>query len=199
MKALVRLIKWLIITAVALAVLGAAGYFSLSSYLDAEASKALTLRTKHSDWQWQRSKELGNRRSSDVQWRIDEDGVYVMRRVYDDHQVVTNLIKNEDGAIRLEAWSYWLADCEDGTSIITTVTDGNGEHWDLKCASKEWGNELRAGGGWSDVNLDDLPSWSKNFDGFKVNENFYNRYEWDFQRAVRHLTLQSAKPTEETE
>ena len=97
MKALVRLIKWLIITAVALAVLAVAGYFSYSLYSDAQANKALTERTNHSDWQWQKDEGLGNRRSSDVQWRIHEEFGYVMRRVYENHEVLVALTKNEDG------------------------------------------------------------------------------------------------------
>ena len=195
MKALVRLIKWLIITAVALVVLAVAGYYGEALYSDAQANKALTERTGHSDWQWQKDRGLGNRRSSDVQWRIDDDNDYVMRRVYDDHEVYAWLIKNEDGEIDLAASAYWPADCEEGTSIETSATDSNGTPFTLRCFKNDWGNVLRASVKWDDVDLDDLPHWSHNFDGFRVNENF-DSYEWDFQPAVRHLTLQSAKPTQ---
>jgi hypothetical protein len=204
MKALVRLVKWLIITAVALVVLAVAGYFSYSLYsdaqateADAQANKALTERTNHSDWQWQNDKALGNRRSSDVQWRIDTEDGYVMRRVYDDHEVLAWLTKNEDGAIVLKAHAYWPADCEDGTSIKTSVTDKSGEHWYLKCESTEGGSYLRTGVSFKVRDLDNLFRWSRNYDGFEVDETL--SYPWDLQPAVRHLTLQSAKTTEETE
>ena len=198
MKALVRLIKWLIITAVALAVLGAAGTFSYLLYSDAQANKALTERTNHSDWQWQRDKGLGNRRSSDVQWRVSEEGIYDMRRVYGDDVVHAYLIKTEDGAIKLRMWAEWEANCEDSTSIETSVTFASGKPHTLKCKRNDWGTELWTGVERKNVDLDYLGSFSYNFDGFEVDEDF-DGYEWDFQPAVRHLTLQSAKPREETE
>ena len=198
MKALVRLIKWLIISAVALVVLTVAGYFSYSLYSDAQANKALTQMTGVSDWQWQKDRGLGNRRSSDVQWRIDGDNDYVMRRVYGNYKVAAWLTKNEDGTIVLHAGAYFLADCKEGTSIETSVTDRNGANFPLKCVGRDWGNALGTSVRWRDVDVDDLPRWSKNFDGFEVDEDF-DGYEWDFQPAVRHLTLQSAKPTEEEE
>ena len=197
MKALVRLIKWLIITAVALVVLAVAGYYGEALYSDAQANKALTERTQYSDWQWQKDRGIGNRRSSDVHWRIYEDFGYTMRRVYADHQVATWLTKNEDGEIRLHAAAYWPADCEEGTSIETNATYFDGTPLTLWCRQKDWGNQLETGVGVSDADVDDLPRWSKNFDGFEVDEDFSRT--WDFQPAVRHLTLQSAKPTEETE
>ena len=198
MKALVRLIKWLIITAVALAVLAVAGYFSYSLYSDAQANMALTERTNHSDWQWQNDRALGNRRSSDVQWRSNEDGAYLMRRVYDDHEVLAFLRKTGDGAMEIYVGAYWLVDCEEGTSIKTTVTYSNGDAYSLKCLGRDWGNQLTTFVVGDEVDVNNLPRWSKNFDGFEVDEDF-DSYEWDFQPAVRHLTLQSAKPTEETE
>ena len=85
-------------------------------YSDAQANKALSQITHVSDWQWQKDTGLGNRRSSHVQWRIDKDNDYVMRRVYDDHRVWAHLSKNEDGAIELHTSALWIADCEDGTS-----------------------------------------------------------------------------------
>ena len=197
MKALVRLIKWLIITAVALVVLAVAGYYGEALYSDAQADKALTERTGHSDWQWQKDRGLGNRRSSDVQWRIDTEHGYVMRRVYDNHEVLAGLIKNDDGEIQLNVNAIWLADCKEGTSIETSVTYTNGEAVSLGCFKQDWGNELWTSVTWSDVDVDDLPRWSKNYDGFEADEDF-DGYEWDFQPAVRHLTLQSAKPKEET-
>lgn len=197
MTALVRLIKWLIITAVALAVLAGAGTFSYLLYSDAQANKALTQRTSKTDWQWQRDKGLGNRRSSDVQWRIHEEFGYVMRRVYDDYEVLTGLRKNDDGAITLGANAIWLADCKEGTSIRTSGTYSTGEAFTLDCSKEDWGNELMIPMGWPDTDLDDLPRWSDNFDGFEVDEDFSRI--WDFQPAVRHLTLQSAKPTEGAE
>ena len=192
-----KVFKWLIIIAVALAVLGAAGTFGYLLYSDAQANKALTLRTTASDWQWQRDRGLGNRRSSDVQWRIYEEEGYVMRRVYDDHKVYTHLRKTDDGAINLIGRVWFLADCEEGTSIETSATYSDGTPFTLGCFKTDWGNQLRTGAGFSDVDVDDLPSWSKNYEGFEVDESF--SYPWDFQPAVRHLTLQSAKPTEETE
>jgi hypothetical protein len=51
---------------------------------------------------------------------------------------------------------------------------------------------------WSNRDLDNLHRWADNFDGFEVDENF-DGYAWNFQPAVRHLTLQGAKPTEEAE
>ena len=83
------------------------------------------------------------RRSSDVQWRINEEFGYVMRRVYNDHEVAARLSKTEDGAIRLHARSYWQADCEDGTSIKTSVTDSDGSPFTLRCFESDWGNYLR--------------------------------------------------------
>jgi hypothetical protein len=198
MNALVRLIKWLIITAVALVVLAVAGYFSYSLYSDAQANKALTERTNHSDWRWQKDRGPGKRRSSDVQWRSNEDGAYLMRRVYDDHRVIAFLTKTGDGAMDIYVGAHWLVDCEEGTSIKTSVTVKSGEHLHLECESKEWGNELTTAVVADEVDVNNLPRWSKNFDGFEVDEDF-DSYEWDFQPAVRHLTLQSAKPTEETE
>ena len=50
-----------------------------------------------------------------------------MRRVYGDHEVLAWLTKNEDGAIVLEAHAYWPADCEEGTSIETSVTYTDGK------------------------------------------------------------------------
>lgn len=198
MKALVRLIKWLIITAVVLAVLAVAGYFGNALYSDAQANEALTLRTSQSDWRWQKDKGLGNRRSSDVQWRINEENEYLMRRVYDDHQLLADLGKDANGSIKLLASAYWPTNCEDGTSIETSATASDGTAFTLYCIEYDWGNELATVTWWNDVDLDDLPRWSVNFDGFKVNEDF-DDYAWDFQPAMRHLTLQSAKPREEAE
>jgi hypothetical protein len=196
MKALVRLIKWLIITAVALVVLAVAGYFSYSLYSDAQANKALTERTQYSDWQWQRDKGLGDRHSSDVQWRSNE-GAYLMRRVYDDHRVIAFPRKTGDGAMEINVLAYWPADCEEGTSIKTTATYSNGAPFTLRCYNQDWGNELATLMVAPDVDVDDLFRWSENFDGFEVDEDFSRT--WDFQPALRHLTLQSAKPAEETE
>lgn len=193
MKALVRVMKWLIITAAALAVLPVAGYFGYVLYLDYQANKALTLRTSQSDWQWQKERELGYRRSSDVQWEITEEIGYHMRRVYDDRDVYARLVRDDDGALKLKAFVSWPIDCEDGTSIETSVTDSVGNSFDLMCLKLDWGNRLSIGVEWNDVDLDDLPRWSNNFDGFKVSEDF-DDYAWDFQPALRHLTLQSAKP-----
>ena len=195
MKSLVKLIKWLIITAVALMVLAVAVFCSYALYSDAQANEALTLRTSVSDWQWQRAKGLGKRRSNDVQWHIDFMNYYAMRRVYDDHQVIAILRKNDDDTIGLNAYAYWTADCEDGTTIETSVTYSNGETVTLNCVKDDWGNSLWTGVSWSDVDVDVLPRWSENFDGFAVDENF--RYTWDFQPALRHLTLKSAKNTEQ--
>ena len=196
MIALVKLFKWLIITALALAVLAVAGYFSYLLYSDAQANKALTHQTNSSDWQWQRNKGMGARRFSNVQWLINETGRYVMRRVYDDHQVVAVLAKTEDGAITLISFASWLADCEDGMTIETSVTDIAGEAFTLSCSETDWGSSLGLTVNWSDWELDDLPRWSENFDGFEVDEDF-DSYVWDFQPAMRQLTLQSAKTTEE--
>ena len=193
MKALVRLIKWLIISAVALVVLAYAGLYGNLLYSDWKADYALTKRTAFSGWQWQKDKGLGNRRSSDVQWRIHEKRGYVMRRVYGDHQVMVHLSKTDDGAIGLVAAAYFVADCEKGTRIETSATYSDGDAYSLVCLPADWGNALGTSSIWDDTDLDDLPRWSQNFDGFKVNENF-DSYEWDFQPAVRHLTLQSAKP-----
>ena len=197
MKALVRLIKWLIITAVALVALAVAGYYGEALYSDAQANKALTQMTSLSDWQWQKDRGLGGRRSSEVQWRIHEELGYVMRRVYGNHAVWVVLTKNEDGEIQLDVKAIWLADCKDGTSIKTSATYSTGETFTLKCSKKDWGNQLRTYASWHDVDLDNLFRWSKNLDGFEVDEDFSRT--WDFQPAVRHLTLQSAKPTEVTE
>lgn len=197
MKALVRLIKWLIIITLALAVLTVAGYFSYSLYSDAQANKPLTLRTGASDWQWQNNKSLGNRRSSDVQWRIEDD-THRLRRVYGNHTVVAWLTKNEDGAINLVTEVFWLVDCTDGTSTETSATYANGDKVSLECVEQDWGNELAASGVWGGVDVDDLPLWSDNLDGFEVDEDF-GGYAWNFRPALRHLTLQSAKRTEETE
>lgn len=195
MKALVRLIKWLIITAVALVVLGAAGTFSYLLYSDYQANKALTLRTSASDWRWQKDRGLGNRRSSDVQWRIREDGEYRMRRVYGNHKTIAWLTKNEDGTIVLHAGAYFLADCKEGTLIETSVTYSNDNTAILGCVKYDWGNELGILVQWDDVDLDGLPRWSRNYDGFEVDEDFSRT--WDFQPAVRRLTLKSAKTVEE--
>ena len=61
--------------------LAVAGYYGNALYSDAQANKALSQMTHVSGWQWQKDKGLGNRRSSDVQWRIDTEDDYVMRRV----------------------------------------------------------------------------------------------------------------------
>jgi len=193
MKALVRVMKWLIITAAALAVLPVAGYFGYLLYLDYQANKALTLRTDISDWQWQKERELGYRRSSDVQLITPEVIGYLMRRVYDDRVVYARLMRGDDGALKLRANVSWPIDCEYGTSIETSVTDSVGNSFDLMYLKWDWGNELSISVVWNDVDLDDLPHWSRNFDGFKVSEDF-DDYAWDFQPALRHLTLQSAKP-----
>ena len=197
MKALVRLIKWLIITAVALVVLAVAGYYGEALYSDAQANKALTLRTQYSDWKWQKDRGLGNRRSSDVQWRSNEDSAYLMRRVYDDHKVIAFLRKTGDGAMEMNVLAYWLADCEEGTSIKTTATYSNGDAYSLECLGRDWGNELTTFVVGDEVDVNNLPRWSKDFDGFEVDEDFSRT--WDFQPALRQLTLQSAKPKEETE
>lgn len=195
MKSLVKLIKWLIITAVALTVLAVAVFWSYALYSDAQANEALTLRTKRTDWQWQRDIGLGKRRSTDVQWRISEEHGYTMRRVYDDHEVVASLEKNDDGTIKLGLAAFWPADCKEGTAIETSATYSDGKAYTLRCLEADWGNSLATLVFFNDVDLDDLPQWSQNFDGFAVDENF--RYAWDFQPAMRHLTLKSAKTSEE--
>ena len=195
-----KVFKWLIITAVALVALAYAGNYGNSLYSDYQADKALTKRTGVSDWQWhwQRDKGLGNRHSSDVQWRISEKDAYLLRRVYGNHEVRVILKRNEDSEVSLTAAALWDADCEDGTNIETSATDGEGSPYLLRCREQDWGNALVAFAVWNNVDVNDLPRWSKNFDGFEVDEEF-DSYEWDFQPAVRHLTLQSAKPKEETE
>jgi hypothetical protein len=198
MKALVRLIKWLIITAVALGVLIAAGLYGNALYSGYLANKALTLRTGVSDWQWQKDKSYGDTDADDVQWRISEEFGYVMRRVYGDHEVAARLSKTEDGKLKLHAQAYWQAGCVEDTSIETSVTYDDGLDVTLTCLKQDWGNELTTAVVFSDVTLYNLPTWYRNFDGFEVNEDF-DGYVWDFQPAVRHLTLQSAKPTEGAE
>ena len=198
MEAFIRLTKWVLITGAALVVLVVVGYFSNAVYSDYQTNKALTLRTNHSDWQWQRDGRLGDRSSTAVQWRINDEGDYTMRRVYDEYRVVVSLRKNQDSAIELIARVYWPADCEKDSSIKTSVTDQDDKYWHLKCIENDWGNELSLGSGWGDFHLSRLPVWSKNYDGFEIYEDF-NSYLWNFQPALRQLTLRSAKRIEEAE
>lgn len=73
-----------------------------------------------------------------------------------------------------------------------TIEEGQNE-----CSKTDWGNELTLAVSFLNTDLDDLPRWSENYDGFEVDADFSRT--WDFQPAMRHLTLKSAKPTEEAE
>ena len=63
----------------------------------------------------------------------------------------------------------------------------------LKCSEEDWGSQLEIWVGYPDVDVNNLPRWRTNYDGFEVDEDFSNQWAWDFQPAIRHLTLQSAE------
>ena len=192
MSKVVNLIKWLLKACVVLAVLGGAALLAFYLYEQyqleqrgREAQKSLSLYTDANDWQWLKEKELSERRSSDVQWRIDEDNEYWLRRVYDGHWVEATITRGEDSELELAAYAYWQVECEEGSEVSTSAFGG----FSLTCFHKNWGSYLRTGVIMSGFEVGDLPTWDVDYDGFPVNE-YFGGSSWNFDAAIRHLTLQ---------
>lgn len=197
MNKLVNLIKWLLKASVVLAVLGALSLFAFYLYEQyqlghrgREAEKSLSLYTDASDWHWFEEKELGERSSSDVQWRIDEDNEYWLRRVYDGHWVKATITRGEDSELELRAYAYWQVECEAGSEVGMSLKDKSGKALTLRCKQEDWGSYLYAGAIWHEVEVGDLPTWNVDYDGFRVYADF-DGSRWNFDAAMRHLTLQA--------
>ena len=185
MSKLVNLIKWRLKASGVLAVLGALSFLAFYLYKQYEAQKSLSLYTEASDWQWLDERGLEIRPRSDVQWRIDEDNEYWLRRVYDGHWVEATITRGEDSELELAAYAYWQVECEEGSEVSTSAFGG----FSLTCFHKNWGSYLRTGVIMSGFEVGDLPTWDVDYDGFPVNE-YFGGSSWNFDAAIRHLTLQ---------
>ena len=125
----------------------------------------------------------------DVQ-HVPRNGSMRLRKVKSEGHVVHAWL-DEDG---FNTYAYWKADCEQGTEIETSETYSDGSPVILRCQRHGGYTWLYKGSLWSD--RDEPVWWSRDYDGFKVNEDFS---EWDWTKAEQYATLQKAKPADSQE
>ena len=182
LKATIKLFLWLALSVVVVSLF-------YGFYNSVTANQALTLHTVHDDWQWQRSRDWWSKEPSDAQWRIDFEGDYILRRVYPSKSVTAWLHRDDDGKIGLRANVRFFVDCSEGTSVVTDVVDREGNAFELRCQNFDGRTALYVGATWNQVDMENLPTWDRNFGGFEVEEDFDFSWRWDFKPALRQLTL----------
>lgn len=214
-----KLAKWLVIIALTLAALTVAGVFAITKYEQAKSEErrakideSLTKwatpsfvtddghRVDHGSWEWVGSYPV----STSVQKRasvitLDDgrtDTRMYLRRVYHDHWVRARVFREEDNTLSLAADVRFPVDCKVDAEVETSVTYSNGDPFTLTCKESRSGyTYLTTQVYWDDVEMDDLPIWSDDFDGFAVSERFNT---WDFTEQLKYQTLNRLKvPSED--
>lgn len=185
------------IALILMSAIGLGGYWVYEKWsLAAERNNALGRFTTKDDWQWM-EKSLAyshsgshrrNYRPTDLQYRINDEGKYILRRVYSDYKAEAWI--TDDGGLSIQI--SWPVECEPGAELETSVETTSGDRVPLRCGETDWGTVLFTKVGWRDFVPGNPHRLNENFDGFKVDEEFGR---WYWEPVIRYRTLQRLSDT----